>query len=502
MSLTKVSYSMINGEYINALDYGAVGNGIADDTAALQNAVNYCIANLKNLYIPSGTYMISTPLNFIANSYATDYPFPRLNQIILSGESGSKIKATSGFTGTMILMGDAVNGIQFKDALFLDGLTIDGNNQEITLVGGVAGLGFQARFYASRCNFVGVTGPTSIALDGLHSSLFIKECIIQGSGNHLTNGIGVRVKYTMCEIDDCFVSYFGKAVFLTNFAETSIRSKNSLYQINAVTIAFEGGGYLNNACSFIGCHFVENKPNDLMFDVDDKVSFGSMGNVSFISCQFDGYNANGGVPLMDLDFGNCGAEMYFEGCNAWTALAPVGTFALTNIEIGQYTSATFENCTNFDVVENNNPKYAKFSQWLASGIDGGSSIAGFNTRALNLVIENGIPSCTLASDIITLPKGVYQVQASAPCIKGNRHRLTLFNNTKSAPTIYGINNYAAQVDDVGTTATLSGRFVLNEQCQLRLLHYIENAVASTGLGAAVFDGNPEVYTQIEIWKEA
>jgi hypothetical protein len=269
-----------------------------------------------------------------------------------------------------------------------------------------------------------------------------------------------------------------------------------------VTIAFEGGGYLNNACSFIGCHFVENKPNDLMFDVDDKVSFGSMGNVSFISCQFDGYNANAGVPLMDLDFGNCGAEMYFEGCNAWTALAPVGTFALTNIEIGQYTNATFENCTNFDVVENNNPKYAKFSQWLVSGIDGGSSIVGFNTRALNLVIENGIPSCTLASNIITLPKGVYQVQASAPCIKGNRHRLTLFNNTKSAPTIYGTNNYAAQVDDVGTTATLSGRFVLNEPCQLRLLHYIENAVASTGLGAAVFDGNPEVYTQIEIWKEA
>jgi hypothetical protein len=34
MSLTKVSYSMINGAPLNITDFGAVGNGVADDTAA------------------------------------------------------------------------------------------------------------------------------------------------------------------------------------------------------------------------------------------------------------------------------------------------------------------------------------------------------------------------------------------------------------------------------------------------------------------------------------
>jgi hypothetical protein len=489
-------------QYVSVKDFGAVGDGVADDTATIQTAIDYCIANLRNLYFPAGTYLISSTLNFIDNNYAPDYPFPRLNQLILSGESGSKIKAMPAFTGTMILMGDAANGIQYKGALFLDGLTIDGGNQEITLVAGVAGLGFQARFYANKCNFLGVTGANSIALDGLYSSLWIKDCIIQGSGAHTTNGIGVRAKYTMCELDDCFVSYFGKAIYLTNFAETSVRVKNSLFQINAVSIAFEGGGYLNNACSFIGSHFVESKPGDVHLQVDDPVAFGSWGSVSFISCQFDGYNANGGVPLLDLDFGNSAGVFYFEGCNAWTALAPPGTFALKNIEIGQYTKATFESCTNFDVVENNNPQYAKFGDWKATGTDGGTSSSGFNTRTLNTTIENGILSCTLVANVISLPKGVYKVQASAPCIKGNRHRLTLYNDTKSAATMYGTNNYAAATDDVGTTATLSGRFVLNESCQLRLLHYIENAVASIGLGAAVFDGQPEIYAQIEIFKEA
>ena len=40
MSLTKVSYSMIAGSPANIADYGAVGNGVADDTAAIQAALN------------------------------------------------------------------------------------------------------------------------------------------------------------------------------------------------------------------------------------------------------------------------------------------------------------------------------------------------------------------------------------------------------------------------------------------------------------------------------
>ena len=56
MSLTKVSYSMIQGESANVLDYGADSSGVSDSTAAIQAAIN---AGKGSVFIPAGTYAIN-----------------------------------------------------------------------------------------------------------------------------------------------------------------------------------------------------------------------------------------------------------------------------------------------------------------------------------------------------------------------------------------------------------------------------------------------------------
>lgn len=51
-----------NDGYVSATDYGAIGDGRADDTAALEALFADAVALKKAVYIPAGTYMIHRPL--------------------------------------------------------------------------------------------------------------------------------------------------------------------------------------------------------------------------------------------------------------------------------------------------------------------------------------------------------------------------------------------------------------------------------------------------------
>jgi hypothetical protein len=60
MPLTKATYSMINGASVNVLDFGAVGDGVTDNTAAIAAAIAAAAANYAfggSVYFPAGTYL-------------------------------------------------------------------------------------------------------------------------------------------------------------------------------------------------------------------------------------------------------------------------------------------------------------------------------------------------------------------------------------------------------------------------------------------------------------
>lgn len=64
MSLTKASYAMIDSAPASVLDFGAVGDGVTDDTAAIQAAIDYVITQpgtgQKTLFFPNGNYSVTT----------------------------------------------------------------------------------------------------------------------------------------------------------------------------------------------------------------------------------------------------------------------------------------------------------------------------------------------------------------------------------------------------------------------------------------------------------
>lgn len=77
MSLTKTTYSMINGAVFNVLDYGADSSGSTDSWAAIQAAINAASPTATGqtaagaVYFPRGSYKITQPLNLTSDNGTT-----------------------------------------------------------------------------------------------------------------------------------------------------------------------------------------------------------------------------------------------------------------------------------------------------------------------------------------------------------------------------------------------------------------------------------------------
>ena len=66
-TLASPSHSTLHGSYHNVLSYGAVGDGVADDTAEIQAAIDAASAvGEGHVLLPAGNYKISSALTLNA----------------------------------------------------------------------------------------------------------------------------------------------------------------------------------------------------------------------------------------------------------------------------------------------------------------------------------------------------------------------------------------------------------------------------------------------------
>ena len=224
------------GSYISAKSFGAKGDGITDDTSAIQTWVDYISDNHKTGFLPAGTYLITAQINIKnKNSF----------KIIGEGECAATLKSNGGEIS--ILTFNTVEDFTIESVAFdmnqdktvtrghaiyivdSNGITI--RNVNIKNVGGGAIMAYPSvnTKYISDLTIDNVlVEGIGVGNDGIHPTGIL---VANGKRNIITKCKVYNVGYYAiefknfsqnCCVSDCVCEYCKQAFYLGGDADTNV----------------------------------------------------------------------------------------------------------------------------------------------------------------------------------------------------------------------------------------------------------------------------------------
>jgi len=367
MALTKATYSMIQGAPVNVLDYGAVGNGVADDTAAIQSAVTAGGA----VYIPEGVYLISANITIPSNCF-------------IFGDGASSVLKASASDLKMLTTGF---GVTAKENIYISDLQIDGGGQTTNIfTGQTQNIGIYAtrvknlridNVVVKKMGVVNQANPLSDALFGGFgifvtarfgdtTNVVISRCTVSevaGGGNNSGDGInidgfqtGVTEDYMNVIVRDCWVSTCGRHCYTVAGGEgTSIPSGVKFINCYAEKSGSDGvdieTGYnvLIDGCTFKNCGNDQTYSDPVALfgptyrllaavATDNEARLITITNCTFDSCYYGvTYGATDGLRISDCSFYNSTTSDLDQGLAS----------GATNFQVSNSLFASVKNTLNY-----------------------------------------------------------------------------------------------------------------------------------------------------------
>lgn len=253
MSLTKVSYSMIEGNAINVLDYGATGDGVTNDTAAVQAAIDAALGSASGtLWLPKGTYAVTSvniyptggkslvligdgPYNsiFVKFGAGTD---PIINiSGTAGGGGGNGVVSKCQFKNFMVqgVAGKTFTGV-YVDTLahfFMEGVHISSCDIGLRSLGSLI---FAARSCYLMSNNIGFQADQSPVNNGYSNLIKFDDCVFQGNSTyHGRLNKGQQIVFQNCDFESGAVGFYVASTYDDEILLSSVTWNNCWWEGNS-----------------------------------------------------------------------------------------------------------------------------------------------------------------------------------------------------------------------------------------------------------------------------
>jgi hypothetical protein len=284
-----VKWATLSSTVINAKDFGVVGDGVTDDTVALQAVISTCPPGYV-VFLPPGLYLVSAQINLpmgITLMGAMAARFAHYQQS--GGEAiGSVLKMATTFTGNAVLSAVASAAPSFTTgAIRISKLVIDGTD---CTTGTADGIRASGRLYDPRFENITVLNVPGTGINFVETSTErvlaaqLISVMVRGAG-----GAGFDLDFADSYVADCYsLSAVGSGFIIRRMANTTLVGTRSEWSGDHgfyFTEQIAGGGTVT------GCVTDRSDKNGVYIDAND-----GQGSIVFAGCAFrrDGRNGNAG----------------------------------------------------------------------------------------------------------------------------------------------------------------------------------------------------------------
>jgi hypothetical protein len=240
MSLTKASYAMIEGSAIDVKSYGAVGDGVADDTLAVQAAIDAAIAsNPVRSVLVNGLCRITAPLKI---DRLIDTSIDNIWFLVFSNTGGGfyvDSAITILDTNFNYSLGPKTSQIMFQNLIF--------EADSATTAAYVMSAGY-LRTAFSGCSFQKIKFFAGTVAPQWSQSIYLDKCVArswQGTWfENLTETYDLKVSQTMIEASSIALGTLGSPAFNIGTANGCAFTDSVIEGLYGFAIKYKGANGL------------------------------------------------------------------------------------------------------------------------------------------------------------------------------------------------------------------------------------------------------------------